>query len=86
MVTAAHLLDVLAEHPDCPVQWGTLDRRLDAEARTLPPDRDCLMDVARALPPNRPPVAWHQSGRAVYIRTWLPLRDGAVVLYLDIAE
>jgi hypothetical protein len=86
MVTASRLIDVLAENPAAPVLWGTLDSRLDAEARTLPPDRDCLLDVARALPPDRPPVAWHQSGHAVYISTFLPLRDGSVVLYLDIAD
>jgi hypothetical protein len=86
MVTAAGLLDVLAADPDAPVCWGTLDDRLDAEARTLPPDRDCLMDVIRAMPPHRPLVAWHEGPRPVLVRTWLPQPDGGIVLYLDVAD
>jgi len=86
MITAADLLDVLNDQPEAPILWGTLDNRLDAEARTLPAERECLVDVARALPPDKPLVAWHEGRKAIYVRTWLPLRDGAVILYLDFMD
>src|SRR5262245_21127356 len=86
MVTTGQILDALSDQPDAEVLWGTFDDRLDAAIGTLPTERALLVKALRGRPAQGAVVLWRLGDRPVYVRSCLPLRDGRVILYLDVGE
>jgi hypothetical protein len=86
MMTVGRLMTLLEANADAPVAWGSFDPRLDAAAGTLPSDRSLLLSAVGHRNRDQVLVLWREGDRPVYIRSWLLLHNGGVVLYLDVAE